>query len=144
MLLQWFCPISWRNTSETSLQPTTELSLGVSFQTNLRHCADLPMVSCWYVLLRHYDNIPSWRCEDVPLRRLSDVPLRRWWVFHSRSTCNVVGRNRKALPQQRQDVPMLIGTNIYTQFYLELWRRMRYWLFINCWCWISCTLATIA
>ena len=44
MFIQWFCPASWRDIPE-NLQPNNDSLLGVSFQTNLRRFADLPMVS---------------------------------------------------------------------------------------------------
>ena len=44
------------------------------------------------------------RCEDVPLRRLSDVPLRRRWVFHLRRTCDVTGTYRETSLRRHYDV----------------------------------------
>ena len=52
------------------------------------------------------------RCEDVPLRRLGDVPLRRHWVFHLRRTCDVTGTYRETSLLRRYDVLLPGGLGI--------------------------------
>ena len=96
--------MSKRRTNGTSWIRITEMSLGVSFETCLRHCEDALMGRRCYVLLRRHHNVPVKRCGDVPLRCLGDVSSRRRWVFHLRRTCDVAWTYRETSLRRRHDV----------------------------------------
>ena len=70
---------------------TTQTPLGVSFETYLR------------------------RCEDIPLRRLGDVPLRCHWVFHLRCTYRVAGTYKETSLRRRHDVSLPGGICFVSQ-----------------------------
>ena len=91
-------------TTETSLRRTTERSLGVSFETNVRRRGDVLMGRRHYISLRRCHEIPISYREDVRLRRLGDIPLRRCGVFHLRRTFDVTETYRETFVRRRRDV----------------------------------------
>ena len=78
--------------------------MGVSFETCLRRCGDVPMGRRRYVPMRRHHDIPKRRREDVPLRRLGDVLLTRRWVLHLRRSCDVTGTYRETSIRRHHDV----------------------------------------
>ena len=85
---------SWIRIRESFCWPTTETSLGVSFETCLRRHGDVLMGRRYHVLLRCRHDAPIRPCGDVPLRCFGKVPPRSRWVFHLRRTYNVTGTYR--------------------------------------------------
>ena len=102
--LQRLCGISWRCTTEMPWRRTTEVLLGVSFETSLRRRRDVSMVRHYYVLLRRCHGVPSLSRGDVLLICLGDILQRRRWVFHLRCTYERVRRIRKMSPRRCHNV----------------------------------------
>lgn len=117
--LQHSCEISWRRTTERSWQRTTKTPLGVSIETILRCCGDLPMECRCYVLLRRCRKVPSWSCGDALLRDLGRIPPSYRLVFFLRRPCDILPTNRKTSPLQGHGVLLSGGIIIFIILSIE-------------------------